>query len=117
MDLWERLKIEIKRNNTTQEWVAQQIGISRRTFEGWFNNKTMPKADQTIKIAKALNTTVEYLVTGEKQDSWQSPQRYEDIVRDLALLSDDDLEDIRILVKGKKERTLKKDAAEKERLA
>lgn len=66
MDFWERLKLTIKKENTTQEWVSSQIGRSFRTFRGWMSRKIMPPADDVVKIAEALHTTTEYLVTGKQ---------------------------------------------------
>ena len=65
MDFWERLKLEIKRNNTTQEWLAKKIDVPFGTLRKWLSRQTMPNADQAVAMAAALGTTVEYLVTGE----------------------------------------------------
>ena len=64
MDFWLRLKEKIKQENTTQEWVALQSGIKVSTFRGWITKKVLPDVTQAISIAKALNTSVEYLVLG-----------------------------------------------------
>ncbi len=69
MDFWTRLKTLIKKENTTQEWVASKINVSYRTFNGWISRKIIPNADQAVSIAKVLGTTVEYLVTGDIDDS------------------------------------------------
>jgi hypothetical protein len=65
MDFWTRLKTMIRDNNTTQEWVANKIKVPFSTFRKWFTRKTYPDAKESVDIAKLLNTTVEYLVTGE----------------------------------------------------
>lgn len=57
--------------NTTQEWVSQESGISFRTFTGWISKDRLPDVVQALSIAKALDTTVEYLVTGtDSGDPW-----------------------------------------------
>jgi transcriptional regulator with XRE-family HTH domain len=61
---WENVKTEIKRQNTTQEWVAKKAGISFNTFQGWISKGIYPRANEAVHIAAALNTSVEYLVTG-----------------------------------------------------
>lgn len=61
---WSNVKKLIKEQNTTQEWVANTAGISFRTFQNWMTRKRLPDADEAFKIASALGTTVEYLVTG-----------------------------------------------------
>jgi transcriptional regulator with XRE-family HTH domain len=76
MDFWDRLKVEVKRNNTTQDWIAGKIGVSGRTFRGWVSRKIMPNADQAHALAQALGVTVEYLVTGsDSTDPWVREHR------------------------------------------
>jgi len=100
MNFWIHVKEEIKRQNTTQEWIAEQCGISYATFRGWINYQRIPRADQAVAIAKALNTTVEYLVTEEKQDAWRPPPRYADIVRYLDVMDNTGIEAVRVLAEG-----------------
>jgi transcriptional regulator with XRE-family HTH domain len=69
MAFWENVKKEIKRQNTTQEWTAKKAGISFNTFQGWISKKIYPRADDAVYIAEALNTSVEYLVTGIQKDT------------------------------------------------
>ena len=45
--------------------VAKHTGITPSTFSDWKKGKSSPNADKLVKIARFLNTTVEYLVTGE----------------------------------------------------
>ena len=46
--------------------LAYNTGISPRTLEGYLGSRaSMPPADIAVKIANALNVTVEYLVTGK----------------------------------------------------
>jgi transcriptional regulator with XRE-family HTH domain len=69
MDFWMRLKIEIKAKNTTQEWISDKIGVPFGTFRKWMSRKTYPNIKEGIEIAKLLETTAEYLVTGEKKEN------------------------------------------------
>lgn len=64
MDLWDRIKSEVRNKNTTQAWVAEKAGVPFGTFQRWLSQKTMPNADQAMAIAKALDTTVEFLLSG-----------------------------------------------------
>jgi transcriptional regulator with XRE-family HTH domain len=69
MDFWMRLKNEIKAQNTTQEWIAGKIGVPLSTFRKWMTRRTYPNVKEGIEIAKLLETSAEYLVTGaEPQD-------------------------------------------------
>ena len=64
VSFWKRVNSLIKTQRTKQEVVAVQCNISYQTFRGWVARKTFPGGDETYRIAQALNTTVEYLVTG-----------------------------------------------------
>jgi len=64
MDFWMRLKSEIKAKNTTQEWIARQIGVPFGTFKKWMTRKTYPNLKEGIEISKLLGVPAEYLVTG-----------------------------------------------------
>jgi len=66
---WETVKKEIKRQNTTQEWVAMNSGISFNTFQGWISKGIFPRVNEAIRIAGSLNTSVEYLVNGAIQNN------------------------------------------------
>ena len=64
MDFWMRLKDKIKSHNTTHEWVAGKIGVPLSTFRKWMTRKTYPDLKEGVEIAKLLETSAEYLVTG-----------------------------------------------------
>ena len=59
-----RLKNEIKTKNTTQEWIAGKIGVPLSTFRKWMTRKTYPDIKEGVEIARLLETSAEYLVTG-----------------------------------------------------
>ena len=47
------------------------VGIAPNSFVYWKKRGTIPQADVAVAIAAALNTTVEYLVTGkDSADPW-----------------------------------------------
>lgn len=64
MLFWENVTSLISGMNLTQDKVARSIPVRADTFSRWKQRGTMPKADQAVAIAKSLNTTVEYMVTG-----------------------------------------------------
>ncbi len=66
---WENTKKEIRRQNTTHEWVAKKAGISFNTFQGWISKDIFPRANEAVRIADALDTSVEYLVRGAMRDN------------------------------------------------
>ena len=72
MHFWDNVKTKIQTQNTTQEWVATKANISLATFQGWISRKRLPHVDQAVAIATALNTTVEYLVTGTTHENTEN---------------------------------------------
>jgi len=75
MDFWSRLKNEIKTKNTTQEWIAGKIGVPLSTFRKWMTRKTYPDIREGVEIAKLLETTAEYLVTGATLENINDTER------------------------------------------
>jgi transcriptional regulator with XRE-family HTH domain len=64
MDFWMRLKSQIKAKNTTQEWIAGKVSVPFGTFRKWMTRKTYPDLKEGVAIAKLLETSAEYLITG-----------------------------------------------------
>ena len=58
----------LKSKNMTVADITRMTGISSTVFSEWKKGKSVPKTDKLILIAKALGTTVEYLMTGEKPE-------------------------------------------------
>ena len=89
---WDNVKKEIKAQNTTQEWVAKNSGISFNTFQGWISKGIFPRVNEAVRIAVSLNTSVEFLVSGAVRSNrkqieiiWQSLskiQEYLDSVKE-----------------------------------
>ncbi|GHU90830.1 hypothetical protein FACS189476_11200 [Spirochaetia bacterium] len=70
-----RLKTEIKAKNTTQEWIVGKIGVPFGTFRKWMTRKTYPNIKEGIEIAKLLETSAEYLVTGTEPECLNEDER------------------------------------------
>jgi hypothetical protein len=66
---WENVQKEIRRQNTTQEWVAKKAEISFGTFQGWIAKGIFPRANEAVRIAATLDTSVEFLVSGAVRDN------------------------------------------------
>ena len=67
-DFLENLKSELKYQDLTQKELAQKSGISINTIRGWFSKNLAPDVFNAFKVAKALNVSVEYLVTGKDEN-------------------------------------------------
>jgi transcriptional regulator with XRE-family HTH domain len=86
MDFWIRLKNEIKKKNTTQEWIAGKIGVPLSTFRKWMTRKTYPNLKEGTEIAKLLDTSAEYLVTGTELEGLNNPENLNNTERKLVNL-------------------------------
>ncbi|MDR2942747.1 MAG: helix-turn-helix domain-containing protein [Treponema sp.] len=75
MDFWMRLKKEIKTKNTTQEWVSGKIGVPFGTFRKWMTRKTYPNLKEGVEVAKLLDTSAEYLITGIEPQGLSEDER------------------------------------------
>lgn len=64
--IWTRINELIKSHGTTQRALALQCGFTERRIESLSSSNRLPDAVEITKIAQALDTTVEYLTTGEK---------------------------------------------------
>ncbi|MDR1249029.1 MAG: XRE family transcriptional regulator [Treponema sp.] len=62
---WANVNQLIKEQKTTQETLASDIGTPFGTFRGWNFYNRLPDAVSAYRIAQALNTSVECLVTGK----------------------------------------------------
>lgn len=69
----ENLKAELTYQGILVKELSAKTGISKRTLDNYLREKgSMPPADFAVLIAKALNTSVEYLVTGETSSNSDS---------------------------------------------
>lgn len=68
-----RLGVLLERRRKTRPWLAQVAGVSPNTINSWYKAAKsgkpvahIPSSDLLMRVAKALDTTVEYLLTGEE---------------------------------------------------
>lgn len=67
MNFYDRMHEMLVARQMTDADLSRQIGISPPSIVGW-KKGAFPRADLACKVAKILNTSVEYLVTGEVED-------------------------------------------------
>ncbi len=66
----ETLRSELDFQDIKVKELAMKTGISQRTLEGYLGARgSIPPADVAVKIAQALNVSVEYLVTGDSEQN------------------------------------------------
>jgi transcriptional regulator with XRE-family HTH domain len=63
-DFWSRVKKLITAHRISQEHFAEYIDVPLATFKGWIHYDRIPDAFTAYRIAVALGTSVEYLITG-----------------------------------------------------
>jgi len=113
MDFWTRLKGEIKAKKTTQEWIAGQVGVPFGTFRKWMTRKTYPNVKIGQEIAKLLETSVEYLITGIEPEGLDDNER--ELMSTYRKLSPADKENVMMAVNawaGKKRHNLLRKSAD-----
>lgn len=69
MDFYERVKELSKNQNLSLIPFLQSLGINYETYKSAKRLNNLPRADEAVKIAEALNTSVEFLVSGKEPDS------------------------------------------------
>lgn len=104
---WDSVNAEIKRKNTTQEWVARQAGIKYQTFRGWVSKGILPRVDEAVAIVRALGVSVEYMIAGQDDSKEYAELRllalakkYSDFLECLESLDPLTLETVRVQVKA-----------------
>lgn len=89
----ENLKELLEYHDMTIKELAFYTGISHRSIENYLNSReSIPPADYACKIAKALDTTVEYLVYGSDSNSTKPeyPSALLSIIKNFNDLQDND---------------------------
>lgn len=81
------LRDELNYQDLTVKELSMRTGIPQPTLNSYLSSReAIPPADAAVKIAKALNVTVEYLVTGS--DEKVVPQDYEKFLPYRMILAD-----------------------------
>lgn len=67
MTLGERISDLRKQKNYSQEYIAQELDISRQAVYKWEKDLSSPDTVHLIKLAEILGVSVEYLATGKAE--------------------------------------------------
>jgi len=95
----ERLREEIEYKGIVIKEISAKIGISNNTFLSYINSRNvMPNVETAVKIAKALDISVEYLVTGEDSFYSEKNKQIKEITRDLSSLDLKTLESLKKMI-------------------
>lgn len=94
----ENLKEMLESKDIEIKELAYGTGISKNTIDNYLSGqKSIPNAENAVKIAKYLGTTVEYLVTGNILDNFQS-QDISKTIKNLYRLNKTDLEAVKTII-------------------
>lgn len=69
---YSRLKKLLKASNKTVKSMLEAVGMPLSHYDSLVRYDNAPRADMAVKIAEYLNTSVEYMVTGESKDKLPS---------------------------------------------
>lgn len=75
MTIVDRIKEKGQNNNMTIASIERTTNISNGTIAKW--NERTPSADNLYKVAKLLNVSMEYLLTGQEKDNDSFSSEYE----------------------------------------
>ena len=81
MSFWDTVEMLRKEQNTSYRWLAQKMGIPETTLSSMRHSKTEPRASEAVKIARALDTTVEFLVTEDDRTYFQKYNSLRDALK------------------------------------
>lgn len=65
LKFWIRVRDSLEYLGLSQKELAEQIHESYNTLQSWISKDRLPNAEQAVKIAETLQTSVEFLVTGK----------------------------------------------------
>ncbi|MGP1440189.1 MAG: helix-turn-helix domain-containing protein [Treponema sp.] len=102
MSFKDRLRKEIENKGLLIKEMSAKVGISNSTFLSYIDARgVLPNIETGVKIAKILNVSLEYLVTG-KDETIDTKKRtdIQDIVKDLYFLDQNQIEIIKRMIHG-----------------
>ena len=105
MSFKDRLRKEIENRGFLIKEMSAKVGISNSTFLSYIDARgVLPNIETGVKIAKILDVSAEYLVTGEDERiDIKKRTDIQDIVRDLYSLNQTQIEIIKKMVHSLRE--------------
>lgn len=81
-----RIKELRESHGLKQQWIADQVGVSLRTYQFWQEGKSPPSQDNLEKLADIFGVTTRYIMRGDTPDLSGSAGRLERIEADVAYI-------------------------------
>ncbi|MBP3367246.1 MAG: helix-turn-helix transcriptional regulator [Treponema sp.] len=101
MDFAENLKELLDEKDIMVKELSAGTGISKNTLENYLSGqKSIPNAENAVKIAQFMGTTVEFLVTGESKSRPPKPDEETQLLRSLKKLRREDFVSIKTIVES-----------------
>lgn len=97
MSFWDNTLPLIHDKGIKQADLVRLTGRAKSTIWNWLERKTIPAADDALKIADYLGVSVRLLVTGEDEDM---PFKLREIIELCRGLGDDELDTVRRMLQG-----------------
>lgn len=67
MELSERLQFLRKKEDFSQEQLADMLGISRQAVSKWESGQGKPEIDNIIKLTQIYNVSADYILLGKEE--------------------------------------------------
>ena len=62
MEELNQLKLVLVKNNKTNKWLAEQLGVNQTTVSKWCTNTTQPDLATLKRISELLNVNVSEII-------------------------------------------------------
>lgn len=98
LDFWNNVKEELDYKDLSQKELAAKTKISYNTMQSWITKDRLPDAADAVKIAAALDVTVEKLVTGKELVSKKNETEINEVLKDIRHLSAEDLKIAKMII-------------------
>ena len=98
LKFWNNVKDELDYKDMSQKELSASTDISYNTLQSWITKDRLPDAQDAVKIAKALNVSVERLVTGKESTSKDLNNEINELLHDIRHLSTEDFEIAKTLI-------------------
>lgn len=87
--LGDKMKALRKETGLSQDFIAEKLFTSRSTVQRWEKNQSVPTSNDLTKIAELLNTSVEYLLSDDKEETQPDEKKLDEeaIVKQLVRLN------------------------------
>jgi transcriptional regulator with XRE-family HTH domain len=95
---WNNVKEELDYKDMSQKELSASTDISYNTLQSWITKDRLPDAQDAVKIARALNVSVEKLVTGKENISKDLNDEINSMLHDIRHLSTEDFKIAKTLI-------------------